>query len=88
MERGASMTIIELTSMVHSILAGGLLAIGENLTFDTNLLESGLDSMAVAQLLLEIEARTGVWLDESLLTPENLTSCKTLARCVYGALEA
>ncbi len=31
---------------------------------------------------------TGVWVDESLLTPENLASARTLAACVHALLEA
>ena len=43
----------------------------------------GLDSLAVTQLMLSIEETTGVWVDESLLTPENLQSSETLAACVH-----
>lgn len=75
-------------SMVHAILTDGLLAAGHQLSIRSNLFEAGLDSMAVAQLLLEIEERTGVWLDESLLTPENLATCEALGRCLHGVLMA
>ena len=33
--------------------------------------------------MLSIEESTGVWVDESLLTPENLASSETLAACVH-----
>jgi acyl carrier protein len=84
----ASATLGQTIAMVHSILAGGLLAAGDQLSIQSNLIEAGLDSMAVAQLLLEIEERTGMWLDESLLTPDNLATCETLGRCVHGVLMA
>ena len=49
----------------------------------SNLIESGLDSLAVTQLMLAIEEATGVWTDESLLTPENLETAETLAASIY-----
>ncbi len=52
----------------------------------SNLVEAGLDSLAVTQLMLSIEEVTGVWMDESLLTPENLETSETLATCVYEQL--
>jgi hypothetical protein len=36
--------------------------------------------------MLSIEENTGVWVDESLLTPENLESSETLAACVHEHL--
>jgi acyl carrier protein len=33
--------------------------------------------------MLAIEDRTGIWVDEGRLTPENLRSAETLAACVY-----
>jgi len=86
MKRASDWTIVQLTTMMHEILAQGLLPMAEQLTVEANLFDAGLDSMAVAQLLLEIEARTGIWLEEALLTPDNLSTCKALARCVHGAM--
>ena len=36
--------------------------------------------------MLSIEESTGVWVDESLLTPENLESAESLAALVHGQL--
>jgi hypothetical protein len=33
--------------------------------------------------MLAIEEATGVWTDESLLTPENLETAETLAASIY-----
>jgi acyl carrier protein len=67
----------------HRILRDDLLAACSDLTPQSNLIESGLDSLAVTQLLLAIEEATGVWTDESLLTPRNLETAETLAASIY-----
>ena len=51
-----------------------------------DLIEAGLDSLGVTQLMLSIEEFTGVWVDESLLTPENLESAESLASLVFAQL--
>ena len=38
--------------------------------------------------MLSIEDATGVWVDESLLTPENLKTAETLAACVHECILA
>ena len=73
----------KLTDLIHQILRDDLLAACSDLTPQSNLIESGLDSLAVTQLLLAIEEATGVWTDESLLTPENLETAETLAASIY-----
>ncbi len=60
-----------------------LLSVGAEFNARSNLVAAGLDSLVVTQLMLAIEERTGVWLDEGRLTPENLQSAETLAACVY-----
>jgi len=72
-----------LTDLIHRILRDDLLAPQSDFTPQSNLIESGLDSLAVTQLLLAIEEATGVWTDESLLTPENLETAETLATSIY-----
>ena len=76
----------ELTNRVFEILRDDLLAVDDSFTPQSNLVESGLDSLAVTQLMLSIEEETGVWVDESLLTPENLESAGSLAACVYAQI--
>ena len=76
----------ELTQRVFEILRDQLLDVGADFTPRSNLVAAGLDSLAVTQLLLAIEETTGVWVDESLLTPESLESAESLAGLVHGQL--
>lgn len=74
----------QLVALVLEIVRGELLAVGPDFSARSNLVEAGLDSLALTQLLLALEERTGIWVDESLLTPENLESAETLADCVHA----
>jgi acyl carrier protein len=76
----------ELTDLVFEILRDQILSPAADFTPQSNLIASGLDSLAVTQLLLCIEERTGVWVDEGLLTPETLASAETLAALVHTQL--
>ncbi len=75
-----------LIEQVHGILRDEILSVENGFSPESNLIEAGLDSLAVTQLMLSIEERTGVWVDESLLTPENLQTSVSLARLVYEQL--
>jgi acyl carrier protein len=75
-----------LTDRVYQILRDDLLSVGDEFTPRSNLIEAGLDSLAVTQLLLAIEESTGVWVDESLLTEETLASAESLAACVHAQI--
>jgi acyl carrier protein len=77
----------ELERIIYEIVRERLLEVGPDFTPHSSLIGAGLDSLAVTQLLLAIEETIGVWVDESLLTPENLASVATLAKCVH-ALQA
>ena len=72
----------ELVRIIFDILRTQLLSVGSEFTERSSLVDAGLDSLAVTQLLLAIEETTGVWVDESLLTPENLANAESLAACV------
>jgi acyl carrier protein len=76
-----------LTQRVFEILRDEILEVGEGFTPRSNLVDAGLDSLAVTQLMLSIEESTGIWVDESLLTPENLETAETLALCVHTQME-
>ena len=76
-----------MTQVVFEILRDEILSAGEGFTPRSNLVDSGLDSLAVTQLLLSVEERTGIWVDDSLLTPENLESAESLAALVVSQLE-
>ena len=77
-----------MTQIVFQILRDEILSAGEDFTPQSNLVDSGLDSLAVTQLLLSVEERTGVWVDDSLLTPENLETTESLAALVCAELAA
>ena len=79
----AAPTIEELTRKIFEILRDEILSVESDFTEKSNLIDAGLDSLAVTQLMLSIEEFTGVWVDESLLTPENLESAETLAALVH-----
>jgi acyl carrier protein len=75
-----------LEARIFAILRDDLLSVDASFTVEADLVAAGLDSMAVTQLMLAIEESTGVWVDESLLTPENLASVRALAACVHAQL--
>jgi acyl carrier protein len=75
-----------LTQRVYEILKNDLLSVGEDFTPHSNLIEAGLDSLAVTQLMLAIEESTGIFLDASLLTEETLACAERLAACVHAQL--
>ena len=75
-----------LKQMILRVLSEELLEVGDDFTPQSDLVEAGLDSLGITQLLLTIEEETGIWVDESELTPENLESTEALARCVLAAL--
>jgi acyl carrier protein len=77
-----------LIEQVHGILRDEILSVESGFTPESNLIEAGLDSLAVTQLMLSIEERTGVWVDESLLTPENLKTSVSLATLVHAQLRS
>ena len=76
----------KLVERVYTILRDEILTVEQDFSPQSNLIDAGLDSLAVTQLMLSIEESTGVWVDESLLTPENLESAETLAALVYDQL--
>ena len=77
-----------LTQRVFEILRDQLLDAGADFSPRSNLVAAGLDSLAVTQLMLAIEESTGLWVDDSLLTPEHLESAESLASLVYGQLRS
>jgi acyl carrier protein len=76
----------KLAQRIFEILRDEILEVDGSFTPRSSLVEAGLDSLAVTQLMLAIEEQTGVWVDESLLTPENLESAEALAACVAELL--
>ena len=77
-----------ITQRVFEILRDQLLDAGADFSPRSNLVAAGLDSLAVTQLMLAIEESTGLWVDESLLTPEHLESAESLASLVFGQLRS
>jgi len=79
-------TIASLTQLILETVQNDLLQVAPDFGPGSNLIEAGLDSLAVTQLMLAIEEKTGLWVDESQLTPENLLSCASLASCVHSEI--
>ena len=77
------MTREELEQRIFDIVRQDILSVDDSFTKESNLIEAGLDSLALTQLMLAIEENTGVWVDESLLTEETLASVKTLSALVH-----
>ncbi len=76
-----------LEDRIFEILRDDILSVDEGFDVESDLIAAGLESMAVTQLMLAIEESIGVWVDESLLTPENLASARALAACVHEQLD-
>src|SRR5262245_622907 len=72
----------ELTTELHRLVQREL-RLDDRFTAVSNLQQSGLDSLALTRLLLAVEERLGVWIDESLLTPDNLENVESLAAGVH-----
>jgi len=70
----AETSLEALETLIFEVLRTELLEVGPEFTPESNLVESGLSSMAVVQLLLAVEEQTGIWVDEAELTPENLAT--------------
>jgi acyl carrier protein len=77
----------ELVDLLIDVLETEIFREPRDLSADSNLEETGLDSLKLTQVLLSVEERTGLWLDEDRLTQENLRTVKTLAQCIHDALE-
>jgi len=82
------MTRQELEIRIYEIVRDDILAVDESFTPESNLIEAGLDSLALTQLMLAIEETTGIWIDESLLTEETLASVLSLSALVHEQLGA
>jgi acyl carrier protein len=85
-EGRSGVTREELEQRIFDIVRQDILSVDDTFTKDTNLIEAGLDSLALTQLMLAIEENTGVWVDESLLTEETLASVRTLSALVHEAV--
>ena len=81
-------TRAELTRRVFEVLRDEILRADESFSPQSNLIDAGLDSLAVTQLMLSIEESTGIWVDESLLTPEHLKNAESLAALVHDQLSS
>ena len=78
----------EITQRVYRLLRDEILGTDASFTPESDLIAAGVDSLALTQLLLSIEESTGVWVDESLLTPEHCASAESLAALVYEQLRS
>ena len=72
-------------------LVGGILAqnsVATELRPDALLVDIGLTSMDMVNLMLSVEAEFDFTIPQDLITPENFQSVETLERLVGGQLQA
>jgi acyl carrier protein len=74
------------TTLVKSILAQN--AVVADVAPDAKLVDVGLTSMDMVNLMLGIEAEFDFMIPQDLITPENFQSVETLERLVAGQLAA
>jgi len=72
-------------ALVKSILAQN--AIAAELDPDTRLVDVGLTSMDMVNLMLGVEAEFDFTIPQSEITPENFQSVKTLQRMIVNQLK-
>jgi len=72
--------------LVKSILEQN--AIAAEITPDTRLVDAGLTSMDMVNLMLGVEAEFDFMIPQEQITPENFQSVETLARLVATQLRA
>jgi len=77
----------ELEQRIFDIVREDILSVDDSFSKDSSLIEAGLDSLALTQLMLAIEESTGVWVDEGLLTEETLASVISLAELVHSQIQ-
>jgi aryl carrier-like protein len=76
------MTPANLSTMTYDLLHDHRLCVDGEFTETSDLQSSGLDSLALTQLRVELQRNAGHWLDESLLDEDSLRSCQTLGTCM------
>ncbi|MGJ5206307.1 phosphopantetheine-binding protein [Bradyrhizobium sp. HKCCYLR20261] len=73
-------------ALVRDILVQN--GISADLEADTKLVDAGLTSMDMVNLMLSIEAEFDFTIPQELITPDNFRSIATLERLVAGQLAA
>ncbi|CAL80496.1 Putative Acyl carrier protein (ACP) [Bradyrhizobium sp. ORS 278] len=74
------------TSLVRDILVQN--SISAEVTSEAKLVDVGLTSMDMVNLMLAVEAEFDFTIPQELITPENFQSVATLERLVAGQLAA
>ncbi|HEY5894395.1 MAG TPA: acyl carrier protein [Chthoniobacterales bacterium] len=77
-----------LEAQLLALIQERLLETPPDFDVDTNLYDSGLDSMAIMQLLLLLEENFGVVLIDADLTRKNFSDIRHLARLVQARMPA
>jgi acyl carrier protein len=72
-------------ALVKAILKQNAMA--TELDPDSRLVDVGLTSMDMVSLMLSVEAEFDFTLPQSMITPENFQSVKTLERMIVGQLQ-
>ena len=73
-----------IVALVKSILEQNSIAV--EITPDTKLVDAGLTSMDMVNLMLGVEAEFDFMIPQDQITPENFQSVETLERLVAGQL--
>jgi acyl carrier protein len=75
-----------IVALVKSILEQNAIAV--EIAPDTRLVDAGLTSMDMVNLMLGVEAEFDFMIPQDLITPENFQSVESLERMVAGQLDA
>jgi acyl carrier protein len=86
MQKSAADIRSQVIALVQSILAQN--EVQADVTPDARLVDIGLSSMDMVNLMLGIEAEFDFMIPQDLITPENFQSVETLERLVAGQLAA
>ncbi|HEY5752900.1 MAG TPA: acyl carrier protein [Chthoniobacterales bacterium] len=80
--------LVSLEAQLLALIQERLLETPPNFNAETNLYDSGLDSMAIMQLLLLLEENFGVVLIDADLTRKNFSDVRHLAQLVQRRISA
>lgn len=80
--------LASLEAQLLTLIPERLLETPPDFNVETNLYDSGLDSMAIMQLLLLLEENFGVALIDADLTRKNFSDVRHLARVVQTRMSA
>lgn len=84
MKEPHEVTADDLARDLLSFLRKRILAEQVDFTIDTPLEEVGIDSVSLLELLLYLERQHGIFIADEQLTPEHISTIRTLARTAFA----